>query len=100
MFYLSARNIETKGTEMSHYRGFSITFSDVNNAFNARPTAETKQAHPRLYPIAARTMDELTPCLDMMIEMHATKTVACTIPCDGTGWTGNPRERCLTHYVL
>ena len=24
----------------------------------------------------------------------------CTIPCDGTGWTGNPRERCTTHYSL
>lgn len=24
----------------------------------------------------------------------------CTIPCDGTGWTGNPRERCTTHYEL
>ena len=22
----------------------------------------------------------------------------CTIPCDGTGWTGNPHERCTTHY--
>lgn len=20
--------------------------------------------------------------------------------CDGTGWTGNPYERCTTHYVL
>lgn len=85
---------------MSHYRGFSVTFSDVNNAFNARPTADTKLAHPGLFPIAARTMAELTPVLDAMIEQYATKTDACTIPCDGTGWTGNPGERCLTHYVL
>jgi hypothetical protein len=24
----------------------------------------------------------------------------CSIPCDGTGYTGNPRERCTTHYQL
>lgn len=30
----------------------------------------------------------------------APKPTDCTIPCDGTGWTGNPRERCLTHYEL
>lgn len=22
----------------------------------------------------------------------------CTTPCDGTGWTGNPRVICSTHY--
>lgn len=58
----------------THYRGFRITFS--GKAFNARPTADTLAGHPRLYPIAARTMEELTPSLDMMIEMYATKVIS------------------------
>lgn len=63
-------------SSLTHYRGFRVTFSDVNNAFNARPTADTLAGHPELFPIAARSIEELTPVIDAMIEQYATKVVS------------------------
>ncbi len=55
---------------MENYRGFDVYYSNVNNAYNATPDAETKEANPGYFPIAARTMEELTPVLDMMIDRY------------------------------
>lgn len=67
---------ETFTSSLTEYRGFRITFRNENNAFNARPTADTQLAHPGLFPVAARSIEELTPVLDAMIERYASKVVS------------------------
>lgn len=64
---------ESTPTPADTYRGFDVRWSDVNSAFNARPTAETMAAHPYLVPIAARTWAALTPVIDFQYSEAARK---------------------------
>ena len=50
------------------YRGFVVYFSKTNNAYNAKPTDETKVKHPEYAPIASPTMEDLTSVLDYQID--------------------------------
>lgn len=40
-------------------------------------------------------IEECAGCEDNANARHTCGKPNC---CDGTGWTGNPRERCLDHY--
>lgn len=45
-----------------------VYFSKTNNAYNAKPTDETKVKHPEYAPIASPTMEDLTSVLDYQID--------------------------------